>query len=52
MALRDLLPAELYLILAGTQTLEGESHTLGPGPFLIRTENNIHSVEIYRRIIT
>ena len=52
LALRDLLPTELCLLLAWTQTLEDESCTLGPGPFLIRTENNIHPVEIYRSIIT
>ena len=52
LALGDLLPTELCLILAWTQTLESESCTLGPRPFLIRTENNIHSVEIYRSIIT
>ena len=51
LALRDLLPTELCLLLAWTQTLEDESCTLGPGPFLIRTENNIHPVEIYRSII-
>ena len=45
------LPTEIRLLLARTGTLEGEL-CFGILPFWVRTESNIHLVEIYRIIIT
>ena len=50
LALKE-LPTEIRLLLARTGTLEGEL-CFGILPFLVRTENNIHLVEIYSIIIT
>ena len=50
LALKDLL-AEICFPLTRTGTLQGESCALRL-LFLVRTENNIHLVEIYRNFIT
>ena len=50
LALKELL-AEICLPLSRTGTLQGESCALRL-PLLVRTENNIHLVEIYRNLIT
>ena len=50
LALKKLL-AEICFPLYSTGTLQGESCALRL-PFLVRTENNIHLVDIYRNIIT
>ena len=45
------LPTEILFLLTRTGILLGESCGLRL-PFLVKTENNIHLVEIYRNIIT
>ena len=50
LALKELL-AEICFPLTSTGTLQGESCALRL-PFLVRTENNIHLLEVYRNIIT
>ena len=50
LALRE-PPAELCLLLAWTGTLEGVS-CVGTWPLIVRTENDIRLVEIYRNIVT
>ena len=50
LALKELL-AEICFPLTSPGTLQGESCALRL-PFLVRTENNIHLVEVYRNIIT
>ena len=50
LALKELL-AEICFPLTSTGTLQGESCALRQ-LFLVRTENNIHLVEVYRNIIT
>ena len=50
LALKELL-SEICFHLTSTGTLQGESFALRL-PFLVRTENNIHLVEVYRNIIT
>ena len=50
LALKELL-AEICFPLTSTGTLQCESCALRQ-LFLVRTENNIHLVEVYRNIIT
>ena len=50
LALKELL-AEICFHLSSTGTLQGESCALRM-TFLVRTENNIHLVEVYRNLIT
>ena len=50
LALKELL-AEICFPLTSTGILQGESCALRQ-LFLVRTENNIHLVEVYRNIIT
>ena len=50
LALKELL-AEICFPLTSTGTLQGESCALRL-PFLVRTENNIHLVQVYRNLIT
>ena len=50
LALKELL-AEICFVLTSTGTLQGESCALRL-PFLVRTENNIHLVEVYGKLIT
>ena len=50
LALKELL-AEICFPLTSTGTLQGESCALRL-PFLVRTENNIRLVDVYRNIIT
>ena len=50
LALKELL-AEICFPLTSTGTLQGESCALRQ-LFLVRTENNIHLVEVYRNLIT
>ena len=40
------------ILLAKTGIMERESCALGLLPFLVRTESNIHLIEIYRNIVT
>ena len=49
-ALKELL-AEICFNLTSTGTLQGESCALRL-PFIVRTENNIHLVEVYRNLIS
>ena len=50
LALKELL-AEICFPLTRIGTLQGESCALRL-PFLVRTENNTHLVEVYRNLIT
>ena len=50
LALKELL-AEICFPLTSPGTLQGESCALTLS-FLVRTENNIHLVEVYRNLIT
>ena len=50
LALKKLL-VEICFPLTSTGTLQGESSALRL-PFLVRTDNNIHLVEVYRNLIT
>ena len=50
LTLKELL-AEICFPLTSSGTLQGESCALRL-PFLVRTDNNIHLVEVYRNLIT